>query len=314
MGEEANYNIELMQLRLARLLYDYSINRKTVDENYIYKVIDIVIAGRGLAQYVSKYEIIRESQTVFAGEEEGYQVAFYDPNKQSITLSLEGITKAIEESKDIFIHLFPSTLEKYLYINFIVTQTILHELEHANQSRLMNEFNGMEPRILRATVPLKMEKKAASKLVGSKEISFDEAKKYIEYLVLEAQKKYHALYTYAPEERLAEIRSNQQLIDALNILKGQANKIISFSYANIFENMLRGYDDYIISPTVHYLKEMGNEKDLKQFDWYDEDETRAILKSKQKYNPMDRMVYGLPATFDEREQVVYELQKTIKYS
>lgn len=297
MGEEANYNIEMMQLRLAQLLYDYSIKRKTVDENYIYKVIDIVIAGRGLAQYVRKHEIIRKSQVVFADAEEGYQVAFYDPNKQSITLSSEGIIKHIEVFKDYFLYLFPSMLEQYLYINFIAMQVILHELEHANQKRLMKEFDGMESRILRATVPSIMGTNATLVIKLHK-----------------LHKKYLALYEYAPDERLAEIRSNQQLIDVLNILEEPAKRIINFSRANIFENMLRGYDDYIISPTAHYIKGIGNEEKLKQFDWYDDDEAKAILKSKQKYSLEDRLIYGLHATFDEQEQVEYDLQKTIKYS
>ena len=309
MSEDEQYNLEMMQYRLAKLLYDYSIKRKTVDENYIYKVIDIVIAGRSLTRYVKKYEIIRESQAIFTSEGEAYGVASYNPQKQIITLSLEGIRKKIEQFKDTFSHLFDSELEQYLYINYIVTQTILHELEHANQSRLMNEFDGMEPRILRAAVPLE---KTVEELVKEKEISIEEAKRYIERKAQEIQKKYYELYKYAPAERLAEIKSNTQLIDVLTHLEVQTERLVNFIYAGVLEFMLKGYTNNIYSPTAHYIKGIGNGEELKQFDWYDDEEAQALLKS-QKYTLLEKITNGLPTTSDEREIVALKIL-TIKYS
>ena len=78
--------------------------------------------------------------------------------------------------------------------------------------------------------------------------------------------------------------------------------------------MFRGYKDGIISPTIHYLRGIGNGDILEFFNWYDPDEAKAVLKSKQNYSLEERLIYGLPITNEERDKENSKMLSTIKHS
>lgn len=294
MGEEASYNIELMQLRLAKLLYDYSIKRKTVDENYIYKVIDIVIAGRGLIKYVARYEVVKELEQSQMDQNEN--VACYNYDDKLITLSQNGIKSLIEQSKQAFLGFFPSNLEQHLFINLVITQVILHELEHANQQKIVQTTNDMEAKILRLRGIINVRSINELRKIGK--ISEEETEKLIDLKIQEFAKKRAGLYLYAPRERLAEIRSYQQVKNILQQLPVKVDSLNAFAHVFEEESMLRGYD--VLSPTIYYLTELGEHRELRKFDWYDEDPDKALQKSKENYSLEKRLIYGLPTTEDER--------------
>lgn len=309
MSEDEQYNLEMMQYRLAKLLYDYSINRKTVDEDYIRRVIDTVINGRELVEYVRKYEIVKTFEIQTNEQKNSNPIATYDGS--CIKISLEGIEFKIKEAQDTYLHLFPSSLEQYQYINSVITQIILHELEHANQKKIIQTSHNMEARILLYSYTPSIEENIK---IGEIDNFIRENKEYIEYLIQKLQKKIDEFYIYAPQERLAEIRSHQQLIDILNSLERSPNRVIKFLYVGKIDSMFRGYEDGIISPTIHYLRGIGNGDILEFFNWYDPDEAKAVLKSKQNYSLEERLIYGLPITNEERDKEKSKMLSTIKHS
>lgn len=302
------YKEELMLLKFAKLLFDYSINRKRVDENYISELFDIIINGKNLNEYVRDYRIIDECEKT--GFKSQYSVASYNGETKIITLSKEGIDIVVKNQMK-YSYLF-SDIEYFLYINLLATQIILHELEHVNQEKLIHTGSDMESKILMISSAYDI--KLIEKLVMSKKINPLVAFLY-EYIKVEKyNNKYYKFYIYSPHERLAEIKSYQQIIDALSIFNQYSKRIIEFEKICKLENMIKGYDDYSFSPTILFLKKLKKQEQLKQFDWYSDNSEEALKLSMQHYSLEERLKYGLPASIYEQEMIKKYILSSIKYS
>ncbi len=300
---------ELMQLEFARLLFDYSINKKRVDGKYISKLLDIIINGEHLNDYVRDFKIIDEYEgTGFESQES--VAASYNAGKKLITLSKKGIDNLVRNRME-HSYLF-SGIEYDLYMNLLATQIILHELEHANQKKIARTGSDMESKILMISDVCDMEK--IEKLVRSQKINLLDAVLYGHVKAEEYKKTYFQLYIYSPLERLAEIKSYQQIIDVLNMFNQYSKRVIEFEETCKLENMIRGYDDYSFSPTILFLTELKKQEQLKQFDWYSDNPEEALKLSKQHYSLEERLKYGLPTSNDEQEMVKTYIFSTIKYN
>ena len=279
---------ENTQLQLARLLYDYSSNNNMVNKAYIDKLMDIVVNGKNLNDYVSNYEISGENSSLDAG---------YIYSSRKITIYAKKIYGIILNEMR-YATLLPDD-EKYLFINSIITQIILHEIEHANQRRIIEKENNLESDILKLC-----EFKELTKIdeLESKGLINDlEAKYYKTIEMSEYMNTYHELYEYAPDERLAQIKSYQELIDSLRFFKDNS-KILELEELYKLGNILNAYRD-TSSPTITYLNTQGRNEELKQFDWYSDSEEEAIKLSQNKFVLRDRIKYGLPIDKKEKQFV-----------
>ncbi len=99
-----------MTEKLLSLIYNYSINGKLVDKEYIKKFIDIVVNSESLEKYVLDLQILSVNKTIY-----------FDFNN---------INKRLNE-RDKY-HVLFNEEEQIFYKNSFVSQFILHELEHAN--------------------------------------------------------------------------------------------------------------------------------------------------------------------------------------
>lgn len=277
-----------MYFFIAKLLLDYSYNGKLINKNYIDRLIEIVIKGKSLEEYVHNF-IIKDNA------EDKNDYANYHPSSKTISLYLDGFSDYIE-SELKYIHLFPKS-DRYLYMNLITTQTILHELEHAEQQKIINTSNGFEAQILRLCEF--KDRPDIEILVSLGEISTNEANLYLNKKYTNYQKVYNELYLYAPHERLAEIKSYQSIIRILKYIK-YAKRLVNYEELNKLEKLLRGYNS-TYSPTITYLEKQDRKNDLEKFDWYCESKEETIKLAKEKYNLAERLKYGLPIDSDEHQ-------------
>ncbi|MGM9850332.1 MAG: hypothetical protein ACI31V_05505 [Bacilli bacterium] len=286
---------EKMQLELARLLYDYSLNNKMINKTYIDKLMDIIINGKGLNDYVEKYEI---------SEKNSNMTASYIYSSKKITIYCKKLYEDFLNEMQYTI-LLPED-ERYLFMNSMMTQIILHELEHANQRRIIHNENNLEANILKlCEFDFHKYEKIKKGLTSKTTANLYMIEKMMEYM-----DNCEALYDYAPNERLAQIKSYQELIDALRLFKDNS-RIIEFEEFYKLGNILNGYKD-TSSPTIDYLNTQGRNEELKSFDWYSDDEDESIKLSQDRYTLRDRMKYGLP--IDEKEhQYVKEIFRDMSF-
>ena len=213
------------------------------------------------------------------------------------------------KSYNTYQEMFSST-EELFYKNLLVTQVVLHELEHANQRKIMDKEESLEGDILRASLS-KQDKDITIKLMQAgltgKQID----------LILETQKTMKSEGgLILPDERLAEIKSHQEIKDTLSEISDEVPNLIEFENASILESKLRGYTfdkGRIISPTIDYLIS-GKSFALQKFEWFNKD-SRTCLKNVQSLFSLDeRLTYGLPIDNSEFMESSKTLLSTKKYS
>ena len=287
-----------MKSKLLKLLYEYSANGKLVDGKYIQKLIEIVVDSKGIVDYAGGLIITDKDSRL---RDPNSLLAVYYPNRKLIAVYLDAIEEMLK-SYNTYQEMFSST-EELFYKNLLVTQVVLHELEHANQRKIMDKEESLEGDILRASLS-KQDKDITIKLMQAgltgKQID----------LILETQKTMKSEGgLILPDERLAEIKSHQEIKDTLSEISDEVPNLIEFENASILESKLRGYTfdkGRIISPTIDYLISTGK--------WFNKD-SRTCLKNVQSLFSLDeRLTYGLPIDNSEFMESSKTLLSTKKYS
>lgn len=162
--------------------------------------------------------------------------------------------------------------EKILYKNLSILQVILHEIEHANQEKTSYSENSLEAFLLR-----------------------------IANLVSCDRKVY--LYECDPNERLAEIKSYNEIIELIYPIKNQFIELSNILKVELLKRNVRGYH-YQLNNTIEYPVQayftMGQRSHLLEtFDWYDKYHCNSLKKSVIQYDLIERFKYGFPITLGE---------------
>lgn len=202
-------------------------------------------------------------------------LASYSSYTKKITIYTEMIGQMVKDIENNILN--TNNFETILYINLSILQILLHEVEHANQQKIAYNDNTLEALIIRL-----------SYLVNNE---YDEK-----------------IYEYCPEERLAEIKS----FDEINNLIGYINKNLT-SLPDILKmeklkRQLRGYhykNDNINIPIAEYFT-YGNKPEL--LDGIDL--TSNVIEN---YTLSERFKYGFPISTSEygtsMKKLVLSLQK-----
>lgn len=289
---------------LLSLIYNYSINAKLIDEEYIEKFIDIVVNSKMLDKYVCDLQILAPEDRLPKG-----CVSAYNYTYKTIYVDFNNTNKYLI-GPDKYQILFDKD-EQTFYKNSLISQAILHELEHANQYKLIDNEESLEAKILKFGRH-NIKNSEMDDLV-KKGYSIKDIANYI----LKRQIVYRDFYLESPLERLAEIKSHQDMIILLSNIKEIVPNLLDFEQATKIEALLCGFnyeEGKIISPTAFYLKKMGEEQALKEFDWYDEDYYKALEKSKTNYSLEDRLKYGLMIDENEFHRCGRTLMLSKKYN
>ena len=289
-----------MKEELLDLLYEYSIKGKLADKDYIDKFILIVSKYKSFNDYLIGPDYIPYST---ANKD---TLATYSFSIKKIQIFYKKIEEVLANDKlcDVMI----PEKEKIFYKNVKISQILLHELEHVNQTKIIEEKNNLEARILRLTGVGKSSEIFA---VILRKMGYNTSS--IESLLDNKKNIYHKYYDYAPHERLAEIKSHEQLTSITSKISDVVPTINKIEEIYSIKNMLKGYkiDNILISPTVLYLVKQGEIGALKRFEWYGKNDYETLHNSKKLYDLEDRVRLGLPIDQKEYNTINKRLNKLV---
>ena len=211
-----------MEEEIARILYINIKKENDINEQFIEKIISIVIDYLDIKKYSGKYNITKLNR---------FNEGSYDYSNQIIDINNRIFcTKESHRKK---------------YINLL--QTLLHELIHAKQYGNIFEINNAENLIIYSEIGYDLNYREN---VLKTKYSRKEMTSYSSLI-----NKY---YLYSPLERLAEIDSLNYMIRVLSIL--EYNKELEKTKKDYIYSYLRGYEEKlnkIVPPTPFFLNKIG---------------------------------------------------------
>lgn len=205
-------------------------------------------------------------------------LASYSNYTKKITIYTKTIDQMVKDIDSNILNI--NKFETSLYKNLSILQVLLHEIEHANQQKIAYHNNNLEALIIRL-----------SYLVNN---GYDEK-----------------LYEFCPEERLAEIKSFEEINTMISYINNKLDLLPNVIETEKLKRQLRGYhykNNFVTVPIVEYFTIGNKEKLLKTFDL-----SKAALN---KYTLNDRYKYGFPISNIEyrtaMKKLVLSLQKNFK--
>lgn len=295
-----------MELEILKLVYDYTVNRKIADTNFLNKLIGIIVTSRNLDNYVSEVGIINK----LVYQKKRLIVAEYNFLTMSLDLYYPSIKKFLELMND-YDPLF-TPFEQLMYRNLKLTSMILHELEHAYQNKQANDINdnSLQNRIVKVSGALDQKMKLLKALL-EKRITLEEFNEYTE----EHKKAYYRLYNLNPYERLAQINSFQTILRSTSSIKTSIPNLYEFELASLAEEMLKGYPETMKQgscPTETYLYSIKEPKLWTSFEFYSQNPEQLFENVSVEYSLKDRLSLGLPVSESEYTGIHEWLQNSNK--
>ena len=208
-------------------------------------------------------------------------LASYSNYTKKITIYTEKIEQMVKDiKKDI---LNTNNFETMLYINLSILQVLLHEVEHANQQKIAYNENSLEAFIIR-----------------------------LSFLVTNGYGK--KLYELCPEERMAEIKSFEEIIKLIGYINNSKLLVLPEILDNEkLKRLLRGYhysNSSVNVPIIDYFTYGNKSELLEAFDF----STERALNERFKYgfpistneygNSMNKLVLSLNKNFNNRINIV----------
>ncbi len=282
---------EILEEELLRTINDAVANGKEIDENFIAQVVEILVCNLGLNDYVRSISFEKYGDK---------SLASYTRNCQ-IKVFLGSIKRSIEESSGLIL----TPLEKKYNPYCQVTEFLRHEVEHANQVRiLVVHGSDTETRILTAENERnEMRDRELNRIVKYPFLLYHLALMKRKIGLSLDKKKYDKYWGYISSERMANIRSYNLILNLLSRL----SQLESYSFSNLervyMENLGKivtfGYDK-TFAPILFYLEK------FKQYG-----DCLDILKMSENLELADRLALGLKATPLELESFEKNKEKVM---
>lgn len=292
-----------MELELIKLIYDYSVKMKLFDLNLAEKIIEIFVSKKDLRNYVKNLRITDRLQML----DSDIVCASYSPSTKEVSIDYKAL-QIILENRSVYECLF-SSFEQIMFKNFLITQILLHELEHANQHKIlnMNPHDSIEKKLLSASLFYQIPKNEKTiEMIASGELTKDNIVTYMSDM-------YAKYYVFDPSERLAQIKSFEIIVSAVEQIKQYVPNLHEFESASVMQEMLKGYQESFDCgqrcPTEAFLHYTGQEKILSELDFYSDNR-----KNDDDYSLQKRLTYGLPISFGEYERTDNWLKSTNKFN
>ena len=271
-------------LLISKILLSYCQNEKYADEEFIEKILKIIINSRKYKNYVDKILV--------------------DDGKDGESGYYNYLTK------ELFFRLSPRNVDVYKY-NLMMLHCILHECEHIGQYKICEKKDDS----LRKTLLLES---FYDTLLCKKMQNFDfekaslsdieKIKGNMSYAELRRQ-IYPNIYGFLPSERMAEIDSFEKILTSLDKIKLDGLRTEKSSYQ-------KGYN---IRKLLGYSQEKGEVK-CPTFKLYNElnniccnnellDEVVHNLNKVSNEMDLDtRLYYGLPIHIEEYKSVLRKIK------
>lgn len=280
-----------MNEELLKLYYDYSINGKIADKDYIVKFISIISNYFNFSKYLTSILFVSSEDNT-----DNKVLASYDLNIKKIIYYSDIVDEIVKNNYGY--ERLVSKKEQIFYKNAIISTILLHELEHISQIKNMLEASNIESDILRLSRLVK---------TGDNET-------YNRNKMNESIQTYNMFYEFAPEERLAEINAHTDMYRIIEPIKNLVPNVVKTEEILALKNRLKGYkyESKLISPTIFYLHSLGKKKDLEKRPWYDVSLKVATKKSQELFELDKRLELGLPINHLEYFQTERQLKRLSK--
>ena len=278
-----------MDKKITELVYNYTIDGRMADAEYVNKIVSIVSDEYGLKDFIKK------PITVFLDDTKRVIGSSYHYNHEKLTIDLNAELKKYRHV---------SIKNKILLFNLNVLLIILHELDHVHlKKEVENGEEDLTAHFFKLTNP---------------DVSEEELK--------QRHDMYMKYYNLAPFERHANINAHLILNDVMTglastSLAGQSLEQIRLinlkQFIKICRSGYRIYNHYTNSPSFDYIQCFASKKDMMRLAVYDDNLKSAYQKAASFYDLKNRILYGLPLTKEELKYInkkgnpfhVYELLK-----
>ncbi len=263
------------------LLVEYSKLEKMVDFDYIKKIVELATEEKSLEDYIAGVDLHENLSNFFENNCGG----IYNMNTLRIIISQHMINeyyRRVQKSSAKRL----STYDEFLAGGALVTQVILHEVEHANQLNKIYNGNNFESLLLKAAYSFSLNINDSNLDISRQDIDA-----YIELRDLYGPTM--------PHERLADIWSMREVVDMLEPIYDLAHPQIERFMKNRFHKFyIKGYDGGNLVPTESYLSEyvaLG----IPGTDNYFNDEFYDALTLEKESDLENRLLFGLEITESE---------------
>lgn len=274
-----------METELLKLVSEYSRNKKYADHDFIMRVIELFKEHYSLSDYLENVIFkndTEDTETLVAYRRSVRCISIYYPNIINYINQIDGNFSYFDEE------------ERFFYQNLNIVKFLLHDLEHALQTRKVDgSKNDIEAKLLMASFYESNEKYQKPMLSFG---MWD----YIDKVTM----LYDKLYSRNPAERMAEINSLKTLKKLIVPLKDEMPVLFQFESDCLINEMISGYSENKLKcPTEIFLTESAKEMtDFIPELLLDNDHLLELLKNEcPKLNLEDRLLYGLPVTPQEYE-------------
>lgn len=254
---------------IADLIVEYAKLQKPIDNAFIVHVINNIINGKELQEYVNKYQIIEVPN--------GIQ---YMPLTKSIAFYLTALKNCKKRN----------TFAEYFY----VVRIALKELEHSNQLKnCKNNINSLDTQ----TQILKICYEKYINLLFNR--SKNENLRKNTYQILKHDNIYCKYTNMAPEERYAEIESYNKIETIIDLMGINYQDIVSLNALDKlliepYRQLKTNAKSKIFSPTLFYLEQLSTEKS----------ELKTITENSKALDLNTRIELGLELTEEEFNKLI----------
>lgn len=294
-----------MSQELFDILYDYSINNKKANKAFVEYVIKYLITYYDVNSYIDNFEVISNKLNFNKSNLQG----LYDDKDKIISIFLGNIDYYSQKVSKIC---NLGAVNTYFVFNSEVIATILHEFEHVLQKRVIDESKFKD-------IMLKKDNEVF--LIYVCQIFYD--KKIYDFIYEDEifPKKinynlYKKVYSFNPEERLAQINSLSRMKNILNNNVIDLDLLNCIFYIQMYTDILKGYklnrSTQLICPSEYFFKAIGKKSIWKAYEFYDSNRNKLLNTCINNYDLNYRLRCGFPISYVEYTAIGENLRKNYR--
>lgn len=274
-----------MKENIRKLINDYSLNNKYVDEYFFNILFNEFMNLYKLNNTVKDFNINNDNNN--------FAEATYNIDKKIITINYFLLEDYIKDGKDNNY----SNNNLYYFVNMKFLLAVMHELEHAKQLELLstskNDLTNLLIKYGYSFTILEFRNSIYTKLCN-----------------YQVNNLYEKTYNYNPIERMANINSLFQLLSIFNKEYNLSDRVFNYFMNEMYKIIPNGYSknifNNIISPTEVFFKMINNQNIWKNLDFYNFNRHKMLELVTNKHTLEERLTLGLPLSYDEIKNYYYK--------
>ncbi len=274
-----------MKENIRKLINDYSLNNKYVDEYFFNILFNEFMNLYKLNNTVKDFNINNDNNN--------FAEATYNIDKKIITINYFLLEDYIKDGK---VNNY-SNNNLYYFVNMKFLLAIMHELEHAKQLELLstskNDLTNLLIKYGYSFTILEFRNSIYTKLCN-----------------YQVNNLYEKTYNYNPIERMANINSLFQLLSIFNKEYNLSDRVFNYFMNEMYKIIPNGYSknifNNIISPTEVFFKMINNQNIWKDLDFYNFNRHKMLELVTNKHTLEERLTLGLPLSYDEIKNYSYK--------